>query len=83
MVSLMVTEAGEKDERNELNPAIPLLLCGKLGSFGSQSLLLVQGYMSQKARQHKNIISQNILACLIQKKKKKVITTCIEIPADQ
>lgn len=82
MVSLMVSEAGEKDGRNELSAAIPILLCGKLGSFGSQSLLLVQGYMSQKASQHKNVISQNILACLIQKKK-KVITTCIEIPADQ
>lgn len=75
----MVTEAGEKDGRNEQSPEIPILLCGKLGSFGSQSLLLVQGYMSQKASQHN--ITEYI--GLPNSKEKKIITTCIETPADQ
>lgn len=33
--SIMVTEAGEKDRMNKLSPAIPILLHGKLGLFGS------------------------------------------------
>lgn len=35
VISIMVTEAGEKDEKNELSPAIAISLHGKLGSFGS------------------------------------------------
>lgn len=35
VVSVMVTEAGEEDRMNKLSTAIPVLLPGKLGSFGS------------------------------------------------